>query len=323
MSPGRAVTSTRTLHKSTRRQPRPGSAMAQPFSLISWNIAHRARYEAQAAAIISTRPSIVALQEVTASAVPSFKAAFSAAGLTHMSDSFSLGRHVGIDGVNARRYGVLIASAWPLAVLPPCTDLPWPERLLSVEIASPVGIVEAHTAYIPPGASHGWTKIDTFRGIYQRLAVSSNNHRFLCGDFNIPKAELADGRILTAVQRLAHDGQILTCRSRRGKDARDWDAAERSILLGLADFDLVDVFRRLHPDNVHEASWFSTRKKPPLARRFDHVFDSASLSPQTCRFVHEFREAGLSDHSAIEVQFEPTRCELNIDTSPSLCACEK
>jgi endonuclease/exonuclease/phosphatase family metal-dependent hydrolase len=36
-----------------------------------------------------------------------------------------------------------------------------------------------------------------FEGIYRRLACSSDRPRILCGDFNTPQKEMADGEVVT------------------------------------------------------------------------------------------------------------------------------
>jgi len=89
----------------------------------------------------------------------------------------------------------------------------------------------------------------------------------------------------------------------RGGPGERWDAAERSILTGLAPYDLADVFRRLHGYGVAEFSWRLKRLGKFRDSRFDHVFASATLNPVECRYVHAWRESGLSDHSGLEVVF--------------------
>jgi hypothetical protein len=42
-----------------------------------------------------------------------------------------------------------------------------------------------------------------------------------------------------------------------------------------------------------------------VGRRFDRVFASTALNARGCRYLHEFRQKGLSDHSPIEVDFNP------------------
>jgi exonuclease III len=139
-------------------------------------------------------------------------------------------------------------------------------------VRAPFGDVEVHAANVPPGSSHGWLKVETFEGIFKRLAVSSVRPRLLCGDFNTPQAERADGRVVTWAECVRDDDSI---RFNRARGIR-WDKAERDILVGLADHDLHDVFRGLHGYGVQDSSWFITRRGKTIGRRFDHVFASVA-----------------------------------------------
>jgi hypothetical protein len=58
-------------------------------------------------------------------------------------------------------------------------------------------------------------------------------HRILCGDFNTPQRESADGEVETWA------GHHPQWRQR-------WDAAERQVLTGLAAYDLPDVFHQVN-----------------------------------------------------------------------------
>lgn len=64
---------------------------------------------------------------------------------------------------------------------------------------------------------------------------------------------------------------------------------------------LADAFRHAHPD-AEEHSWFGRRSA--LGYRFDHVFTSEAYLPGvvTCRYLHEPRLSGLSDHSALQLE---------------------
>jgi exonuclease III len=159
--------------------------------------------------------------------------------------------------------------------------LPWPERLLSAVVDTPSGAVEIHTSYVPPGSSNGWLKVETFEGIFRRLARPSALPRILCGDFNSPQVERADGRVVTWGESVADDGTITVDRERDGR----WDQAERSVLCGLAEHDLADVFRQLHGYGVQDASWFFTRHGKTTGRRFDHVFASRRLNAVACEYL--------------------------------------
>ena len=76
-------------------------------------------------------------------------------------------------------------------------------------------------------------------------------------------------------------------------------------MTGLAEFDLVDVFRALHGYGVPAFSFTFTRSGRAFSRRFDHVFASRSLNPVACRYLHTPRENGLSDHAPLEAEFVP------------------
>jgi exonuclease III len=105
-------------------------------------------------------------------------------------------------------------------------------------------------------------------------------------------------------------------RSRGGCSDGQWDTAERSILTGLADFDLFDVYRQIHGYERQEFSYSFTRKGRTVARRFDHVFASRSLNAVSCRYLIKLREQGLSDHSPIEVVFSPVLLDAAFSEEP-------
>jgi exonuclease III len=81
------------------------------------------------------------------------------------------------------------------------------------------------------------------------------------------------------------------------------DAAERRVLVSLAEHDLHDVFRHLYGHGTTAFSWYSNHRGTRVGRRFDHVFASLSLVPVSCEYLHSLRQQGLSDHSAVEVRF--------------------
>ena len=181
--------------------------------------------------------------------------------------------------------------------------MPWPERVLSAVLQAPTTDIEVHVAHVPPGVSHGWTKIRTFEGIYARLAVECAIPRILCGDFNSPQLEAAPGQTITWGQEIV-DGRGVCWGRWRGGTGEEWDRGERSVLVDLAQCDLPDVFRALHGFGAEEFSWYVNRKGSRIGRRFDHVFASRRLRPLACSYIHSIREAGLSDHSPVEADFE-------------------
>lgn len=273
--------------------------------LISWNLnARRAKAPLQVAALIAREPDIVALQEVTKSTLPILRAALIAGGLTNVEDSFSLAPD-GFDAKGPRRYGQITASHYSLSSMPPTLfALPWPERVLSVRVDVNRRALDIHNTHIPPGSGNGWTKIAMLNGIHAALAVSASVPRILCGDFNTPQHETATGEVITWGQRRSSDGSWRVVGTRRGGPGAEWDAGERQVLTGLADYDLIDVYRALRGYTETDSSWVLSRGGKETGRRFDHVFASSALRAVSCSYLHHLRVSGLSDHAPIEVEFD-------------------
>jgi len=139
-----------------------------------------------------------------------------------------------------------------------------------------------------------------FEGIYRRLAHHSDVVRILCGDFNAPQDETADGRVITWAETVAPDGSVVLLPKYRRSDA-----GERSILEGLAPFGMYHVFRGLNGYQVKAFSWVHRTKYGVTQRRFDHIFAPHSLNATRCEYLIGLVEAGLSDHAAIEACFQP------------------
>ncbi|MGC9469817.1 MAG: endonuclease/exonuclease/phosphatase family protein [Anaerolineae bacterium] len=267
------------------------------FRLISWNIAGKVgKNPQQMAALAERQPDLLALQEVRLNALTRIKPRLADMALPHLIESVHLATKYD------RRYGEVIASRWPLQEVH-FTDknAPFPERVISVSVDTPWGSIELHTAHIVPGVSNGYRKIGMFEDIYVRLAHHPQLPRILCGDFNTPQGETPEGRVITWGEEIRSDGRIAISRG----DER-WDAGERSILQGLAPFDLPDVFRALNGYEVEAYSWFHKTKYGVTKRRFDHVFASQALNAVECRYLTHLVEDGLSDHAAIEAVFQPS-----------------
>jgi len=136
-------------------------------------------------------------------------------------------------------------------------------------------------------------KVETCEAIHDRLARPSERARILCGDLNTP-------------QRETQEGEVITFAENHPQWLERWDAAERSVVEGLAEWGMVDVFRLLHGYERQDVSWvFHTRAARRAGFRLDHVIASPELNPVWCDYQHGWREGGLSDHSAIEAIFEP------------------
>lgn len=263
------------------------------MKLLSLNVnrASAGRAVRQVAAIAAYAPEIVALHEVGVGREREYRGALEAAGYPYVLDSLSSSPTPALL-VGPRRTGALVASCFPCTPLSVVAELlPWPERCVSALLHTPCGEVELHCVYIPSfggTTTREATKTATLFAVHRALACDCARHRALCGDFNLPLDELADGTLVPFGRR-------------------EHGEAERAIMRGLAAWDLGDVYRRLHGFAAREASWFSHRGN---GFRLDHVFASRSLNATHCRYLHDFRAiptdgTKLSDHAAMEVVFAP------------------
>jgi len=117
------------------------------------------------------------------------------------------------------------------------------------------------------------------------LAVPSSAHRILCGDLNTARAE-----------------SVADAPERRGR----WVEAEGLVLRDLGEWDLEDVFLRLHGYRRNEVSCSTAGHWRKRGHRLDHIFASRDLGAVYCDYQHGWRQEGFSDHSAMEAIFEPS-----------------
>ena len=192
-----------------------------------------------------------------------------------------------------RRTGVLLSSRTSLSdasALP----MPWPETAIAAAASTrATGPVEVHCVHVP-NAANGWVKVRTLQAIREGLAGAAPGPRVLCGDLNTPRRELPDGEVIS----FARDSRG----RRRPERGAEWDEAELGVVPGLRDLGYVDAFRALHGYAQREASWTWQRIAGHGGGwRLDHLFASAELRPASATYHHAWRDEGLSDHSALEV----------------------
>ncbi len=291
------------------------------MKIITWNVNNRVgTVSQQVQALAQREPDVVALQDVNLNAVTPYLEAFHLIGLSYAMHTLARQSH-------AIPTGVLIASRSPLSPLP---DIPesvlwsqgvcspdrekvrqhWTRRTLFALLHSPFGEIEVANVYITP-ANHKESnargerrlypslKLDLLSGVYQALAIPATRPRLLCGDFNTPQHEQANGEIITWGFQKRQGIYFLRDRSQHELEFR--------ILHELSAYDLPDIFRRLHgysqPSQDEGWSWCYQNR---VRYRFDHIFASHALRPIQAQYLHTFRELRLSDHAPMEALFEPT-----------------
>lgn len=247
--------------------------------IVSWNVAGRLkRQPEQAAAVLSMAPDVVALQEVTVNSLPLWREALAEAGLTHSLTPLD-------DAIppKPRRLAVLTAARREAAPLD-LPALPWPERAVSAEIDG-IEILNVHSPIAP---SPGLAKVLTHEALYA-YARERPGPIVLVGDLNTPRRTHEDGTVMTFAY--TSRGNL---RPERGER---WDAAEASLVHTLrAGHGWRDAFL-----DRPERTW--TFKDDRGGWRLDHLL-TKGVTVSERAYAHEWRRAGLSDHSAIVADVE-------------------
>ena len=249
-------------------------------------------------------PNIIAFQEVTLESSKIIKKILSSS-YKNIVDSFELSSDQSLWN-GPRRLGELIATNYELKPKAQNEfDIPWQERVLGVDIAIPNETIEFYNAYIPPGSTNRWKKIETLEGLYKGLAKHTEKKRILCGDFNTPQDELVKYGAVTFAQKINKIGVPKLKESFRGGSGKRWDEGERKILEGLRKYNLIDAYRHIHSIPKKAYSFEFVRKgKVVSQRRFDHFFCSKECYPISAEYLDKLRKNKLSDHSPLVVQFK-------------------
>ena len=195
---------------------------------ISWNIGKNFKIIDQQLKIVDDeKPDILALQEVTNKSFNKINEILRSK-FKFVSFSLDLIKDKKLS-VGPRKLGVLTASNYKLEKRDlKELNIPWRERILNHNIYTDKKKIRFYNAYIPPGSSNGWIKIETLEGIFKGLNISSSEPRILCGDFNIPQAENHRHNVITFAQKMKLKGKPKLKKSFRGGSGKRWGQAERN-----------------------------------------------------------------------------------------------
>ncbi|MFL5826429.1 MAG: endonuclease/exonuclease/phosphatase family protein [Thermoleophilaceae bacterium] len=258
--------------------------------VLTWNVQGRVGdwQERQVEALATRDFDVLCLQEVTPGNRERWEQALTAMGF-----------HVAVSGWpveprGSRRFAVLVASRAPLEVVQP-PALPWQERHLAVRTALDGTDVEVHTLHAPLSGKEEQVKVRTLEALHEALAAPAGLARVLAGDFNTPQYESRDGEIQTFAR--TRGGNI------RPRYGERHDRAELLLIEDLPRRGWRDAFRAVHGYARRDRSWVAAVKG--YGYRLDHIIVSAELEPIESDYVHEWREAGMSDHSAMWAEIRP------------------
>ncbi len=251
--------------------------------MLTWNVAGRVKgIEPQIAAVTVADWDLVCLQELTPTTIARWTEALTEAGLNVAVSTLEPGAS------GSRRLAVAIAARAPVAVVE-VAGLPWPERHLAVRTELDGVPVEAHTLHAPLSGKPDRVKVRTLEALFAHLAAGDGRARVVTGDFNTPSYESREGQIQTFA------------RTRSGRIRPDYgerhDAAELLLIQDLPRLGWTDAFRALHGYGRRDRSYMFANRK--FGWRLDHIIASPPFRAVACEYLHEVREAGLSDHSAM------------------------
>ena len=254
-------------------------------TVLTWNVAGRVKGVADQIAVVVSQPwDVVCLQEITPTTRDRWAAALEEQGMHVAASDWP------VEPRGSRRLAVMVASRAPIAAQVPVDGLPWPERHLAVRTQVDGVTADVHTLHAPLSGKPDRVKVRTLEALFAALTEPREEcARIVTGDFNTPQYESREGDIQTFA------------RTRSGKIRADYgerhDAAELLLVQELPRRGWADAFRALHGYERRDRSYMFANRK--FGWRLDHILSSPPLRPVACEYVHEWREAGLSDHSAM------------------------
>lgn len=252
--------------------------------LVTWNLNFRRNVAAQLEAVTAADPDVVVFQEVRKAGFEEMAEQLASAGLPHFTHSLE---HCDEGYTPALGRFVAVGSRWRLrAAASVGSDAP--EAVVSVEVAGPVGAFELVGLYVPTASRDDHLKVPTQEAVALRMRRAIDAPHVLCGDFNSPKAEAADGTI-TPFSRKKNQRAV---------------AAELGLLNGLAAFGMVDAFRACNGFEADDSSWYWKNRGRMGGYRLDHIMASRHFEVRDCFYNHEVRLSGLSDHSMMVADLE-------------------
>ncbi len=210
----------------------------------------------------------------------------------------------GRPGASRKTYGCVIASSRDLDVTPTkwgkSSDDPLlPELMLRATVRDDGGDVDVITCHVPNAAGNGWLKVYTFEALARVLTRSSDGPRVLGGDFNEPRAFLADGRVRTFGQKVSaskvHCDGVKTDKKGDAYPRLRWDLAVRAVLAGESLHGLRNAYVKTHGYDVPASHYIEGKK----GRCFDHLLVSPELEVHDAGYELDWLTAGWSDHAAV------------------------
>ena len=154
--------------------------------VITWNVARRSSRLAEQGAVLAGRdPGVIALQEVTETTLPLWRAVLERIGLPHVRASLDTADPARTPASRAAHRSP-VGIGGPLREASSGLPVPWTETVVAAVAASAIGPVEINCAHVP-NAANGWIKPETLEAVRAGLEIAPPGARVLCGDLNTPR----------------------------------------------------------------------------------------------------------------------------------------
>ena len=264
------------------------------MKIITWNLNSRTNkidLIKQCEYLNSGNFDVITLQEVLIKSEKFFKDYFCE---NYIASSFDLVKDQSILKGN-RKFGQLVISKKIINEIPVCSNLPFPERVLSVRIDD----FELHTTHVPPGSSNGVIKVKHLEEFYKFISKRNEKKQIITGDFNSPQKELISGEIVTWGQKINKNGKINISINPKWKNdcsGERWDLSERNFIQNHHLLGLKDIFRAQKGFGNESYSWYTNNG---IGRRYDHIFTSNNYKIDEVFYDDKPRITKLSDHSPL------------------------
>ena len=252
------------------------------MKIATWNVnGIRARQGQLLEWLAAEQPDVVCLQEIKASID---QLPFELVDVDGYWSYWHGGK--GYSGV-----GLLLSKSL-VGALPACTHptFDFEQRIVCATVPSPAGAVTVASVYVPNGGKDFAAKLGFLDALDRFAAEAAGAGRalILCGDLNVAREE-RDVHV-----KLRKPNQIGT------------RPDERALLERIIAHGLVDVGRRLDPDNDNLFTWWAPwrqMKERNFGWRIDYVLASTPLGSLAKTSVVQ-REVGSSDHGPLVVAFD-------------------
>jgi exodeoxyribonuclease-3 len=256
------------LNSMNAKSDKPAPERQRPLRLVEFNVRHGGGKQgaAIAAALARHNPDVIVLTEYRESNGGAILDPVREVGLTHSATS----------GVTGKTNGVCVLSKEPFEVVrSPFAGTPLSSFWL--EVCFPSRHLSAICIYGPQAGtlkSNGLWKDKFWKKLINVARERIDDRLLIVGDLNTGAASLdcpPGSRFFNS-----EDFEQLT--------AMGW----------------VDAWLTCNAEK-REFTWFSRRRTGPAGWRLDHAFLSPPLARSlvSCRYSHDERESGLSDHSAL------------------------